>query len=125
MARRRRDIFSRGSRINVDLMLIPDDRLVTAEYLTDLRALRAALEVVLAQIPQKYADIIRLLYGFHKNQPPLSTSEAARILCCSQERIACMRCIAITMLAARYGEVLRPFAPPPDPQATNTESSLR
>jgi hypothetical protein len=92
-------------------MLIPDDRYLTAECLADLQALPSAMDVVLTQLPQKYTVAIRLLYGLHKNKPPLSSSGAARVLHCRDERIVCLRCMAITKLAARFGNAFHPFAP--------------
>lgn len=111
MARHRSDMLSRGVRRDMDLKLIPDERCLTAECLADLRELRSVVDVVLAQLPQKYAVVIRLLYGLHQNKPPLSSSEAARVLHCSTERIVCLRCMAITRLAARFVNELRTFAP--------------
>lgn len=109
MSRRRQDIFSRSIREEVDLMLIPDDRLDSAEFIADIHAAHATLETALCQLTDKYSRVLRLLFGFQPSGECLSTSEAARLLKCDYSRIVCLRCNGISRLGARFGDLLRPF----------------
>ena len=86
-----------------------DRSFLGVEHHAEIGFLHETIEIVLRQLPQKYQNVIRLAFGFNEKRESLTTAEIARVLNSSTSRINCLKCIALTQIYSKYGDLLKPY----------------